>query len=35
MTVQTKTVTAEELLKMPDGGTRRELVRGGEDTGRR
>ncbi|CAA9399340.1 MAG: TsaB protein, required for threonylcarbamoyladenosine (t(6)A) formation in tRNA [uncultured Rubrobacteraceae bacterium] len=28
MTVQTKTVTAEELLNMPDDGTRRELVRG-------
>lgn len=28
MTVQTKTVTAEELFKMPDDGTRRELVRG-------
>ncbi len=27
MTVQTKTVTAEELLKMPDDGLRRELVR--------
>lgn len=28
MTVQTKTVTAEELLNLPDDGTRRELVRG-------
>ena len=28
MTVQTKTFTAEELLRMPDGGVRRELVRG-------
>lgn len=28
MTVQTKTVTAEELLNMPDDGTRRELVKG-------
>lgn len=28
MTVQTKTVTAEELLDMPDDGPRRELVRG-------
>ena len=28
MTVQTKPVTAEELLNMPDDGTRRELVRG-------
>jgi Uma2 family endonuclease len=28
MTVQTKIVTAEELLNMPDDGTRRELVRG-------
>ena len=28
MTVQTKTVTAEELSKMPDDGLRRELVRG-------
>ncbi|MEJ7840620.1 MAG: Uma2 family endonuclease [Rubrobacter sp.] len=28
MTAQTKPVTAEELLKMPDDGLRRELVRG-------
>lgn len=28
MTMQTKPVTAEELLKMPDDATRRELVRG-------
>jgi Uma2 family endonuclease len=28
MTVQTKPVTAEELLNMPDDGLRRELVRG-------
>ena len=28
MTVQTKPITAEELLNMPDDGTRRELVRG-------
>lgn len=28
MTVQTKTLTAEELSKMPDDGLRRELVRG-------
>ena len=28
MTVRTKTVTAEELLQMPDDGVRRELVRG-------
>ena len=28
MTVQTKTLTAEELLDMPDDGMRRELVRG-------
>lgn len=28
MTMQTKPVTAEELLKMPDDGVRRELVKG-------
>ena len=28
MSTQTKPVTAEELLQMPDDGTRRELVRG-------
>lgn len=27
MTVQTKTITAEDLSKMPDDGLRRELVR--------
>ena len=29
MSTQTKPVTAEKLLEMPDDGTRRELVRGG------
>ena len=28
MTTQTKTVTAEELLEMPDDGLPREMVRG-------